>query len=145
MTVAFLISACLCGQPCRYDGASAGRPEFTRLVLAGEALAVCPEMLGGLGVPRPPCELWQGKVLTRSGEDCTAAFIHGAALSLELALRHNIPAAILKDKSPSCGCRRIYDGTFNKRLIPGMGLTAALLAENGLALHSEEEALKLLL
>lgn len=132
-----LISACLCGIPCRYDGTGFHVPCFARLLSTGEALPVCPEELAGLGTPREPCELRRGRVTTRAGLDVTGAFARGAERALELALRHGIRVAVLKEKSPSCGVSFIYDGTFEGRLVPGMGLTAALLAANAIAVYSD--------
>lgn len=140
----FLVSACLCGEACRYDGKSSRVEELARLREAGLALAVCPERDGGLGVPRPPCELKEGRALTRAGQDCTAYYLAGAKLALELAEKHEISRAVLKDKSPSCGVRRIYDGSFSGRLVEGRGLTAALLAQAGLRLACEDDYLDLL-
>lgn len=134
-----LISACLCGENCRYDGGNSRIEELARLRDAGRALAVCPERDGGLTVPRPPCEIKAGRALTQDGLDCTAAFLAGAERALELARRHGISYAILKDKSPSCGSRSIYDGSFTGRLTAGQGLAAGLLARAGLRLFCEDD------
>lgn len=134
-----LVSACLCGEPCRYDGKSSRLEELARLREVGLALAVCPERDGGLGVPRPPCELQAGRALTREGQDCTAAFMAGSRLALALAEKYGISRAVLKDKSPSCGVRHIYDGSFSGRLVEGRGLAAALLAQAGLRLACEDD------
>lgn len=134
-----LVSACLCARPCRYDGGSFDLPLVRALEGRGLLLPVCPEVLGGLPVPRPPCEIQDGRVLERSGADRGAAFAKGAELTLAIALSHNIGAAMLKDKSPSCGSRFIYDGTFSRRLIPGQGVAAALLKARGIRLFAEDE------
>ncbi len=137
-----LISACLVGENCRYDGNSSIIPELKKLVDDGKALAVCPEVLGGLPIPRPPCEIQTDsdnfKVVTKNGEDYTPAYLLGARKTLEIARKHGVKIAILKSKSPSCGCAKIYDGSFIGRLIDAGGVTAQLLKENGIELVSEE-------
>ena len=135
-----IVSKCLTGECCRYDGKSKPDPEIVKLVLSGEALAVCPEQLGGLPTPRVPAELTGtgeavlkglAKAMTRDGRDVTAEFIKGAETTLALALGAGAEKAILKAKSPSCGSGLIYDGTFTGTLREGSGVTAALLIENG--------------
>ena len=132
-----LISACLCGQACRYDGGSFHFPQFSRLVEKELALPVCPETLACLGVPREPCEILQGHVFTRSGHDVTAAFFQGASLVLAQARLHGIHTAVLKEKSPSCGVHTIYDGSFSGHLLPGQGMTTRLLLSHGFTVFSE--------
>lgn len=136
----YLISACLCGRPCRYNGVALSFPRFERHLASGLVLPVCPELLAGLGVPRPPCEIRGGRVYNSLGTDLTDQFRKGAALALDLALTHNLRAAILKDRSPSCGVSAIYDGSFGNRLVPGQGFTTALLRENGIAVFNEVTA-----
>ncbi len=126
-----IISACLAGTPCRYDG-SAFTTEFTplleRLAASGLALTVCPEVLAGLATPRASCEIISGRVRTREGLDLTDRFIFGCAAALERISAHGTPdLAILKSRSPSCGSTSIYDGTFSGTLIPGSGLFAQML------------------
>lgn len=132
-----LVSACLCGVPCRYDGGASTVESLARLSARGFALAVCPEADGGLPIPRPPCELDNGRALTRGGEDLTANFAAGAAHALRLAREHGIRFAILKEKSPSCGGTTIYDGSFSRTLVPGQGIAAALLQAHGIRVLSE--------
>lgn len=132
-----LVSACLCGVPCRYDGKAATVAPLAKLHRSGLALAVCPEIDGGLLAPRPPCELSGGRVITRDGTDLTKQFQSGAAHVLELASQHGVTLAILKENSPSCGSTMIYDGSFNSQRIPGQGVTAALLREHGIRVLSE--------
>lgn len=134
-----LVSACLAGEACRYDGGSVAHPEVQRLVGLGRAVPVCPELLGGLSSPREPVELSGGRALCPSGRDVTAEFRNGARKCLELAQEMGCTRAILKARSPSCGSGRIYDGTFSKRLIPGDGVLAALLKEHGIAVESDED------
>jgi uncharacterized protein YbbK (DUF523 family) len=113
------------------------------------AVPVCPEVAGGLPVPRPPAEIvggdgqaildGQARVLTIDGKDVTGVFLAGARQALETAQRLGIRQAVLKDDSPSCGCRRIYDGTFSDRRVSGQGVAAALLQRNGVRVLSEED------
>jgi len=135
-----LVSACLAGLATRYDGGSSEDSTVRALYLEGEALAVCPEMLGGMGVPRPKAAITGGdgadvlagtaRVVDENGSDVTDAFINGARAALKAALEHGITKAVLKDKSPSCGAGHIYSGD---RLVEGMGVAAALLAGEGIA------------
>ncbi len=134
----YLISACLCGEKCRYDGDSFDYPHLRKLAEEGVALPYCPEHEGGLPIPRKPCEIVGEKVLAADGTDCTAEYTRGAKGALALCKEHGITAAILKESSPSCGSTRIYDGTHTGHKIPGMGLAARLLAENGVTLYSEK-------
>ncbi len=134
----YVVSACLAGTACRYDGGSNPCPKVLQLVREGLAVPACPEALAGLSVPRPACELKNGRVLSRDGRDMTAAFLRGAQRALEIAQQHGCTAAILKSRSPSCGFGQIYDGSFKRRLCAGQGLWAQLLREAGLALYSEE-------
>lgn len=138
-----VVSACLVGQNCRYDGGSNLVPAVKALADRGLCVPVCPEELGGLPTPRTPCELRQvdGKplVLARDGKDCTAHFAKGAEKAFALAKENGCTKAILKSRSPSCGKGRIYDGTFSRTLVDGHGLFARLLVENGMAVLTEEE------
>ena len=104
----------------------------------GEAVTACPEGLACLPVPRPPCEIREGRVLSQDGRDLTEDFFRGARLAMEIARKHGCTAAILKRRSPSCGVGRIYDGTFSRTLCPGDGLWARMLREAGFALYTEE-------
>ena len=136
-----LVSACLLGTPCRYDGA--GRPDARILSLAAtrRLIPVCPEQLGGLATPRPPAERVGERVSTGGGADVTAAFQRGAEETLRLARLFGCKTAILKSRSPSCGSGQIYDGTFTGTLVSGEGVTTALLRQNGLIVCSEEDDL----
>jgi len=123
-------------------------PEIRDLVLRGKALPVCPEKLGGLPMPRPPAEIQGGdgrdvlegraRVVNREGMDVTPAFTAGARATLELARRHGIRIAILKERSPSCGSTAIYDGSFSGQTRSGQGVTAALLRSHGVKVFNEE-------
>lgn len=132
-----LISACLLGTACRYDGQSKPMPELDRLLTPYQLIPLCPEQLGGLPTPRVPAERSGSQVLTRDSRDVTAAYAAGAAEALRLAKLLGCTKALLKEKSPSCGSGQIYDGSFSGTLTAGFGITAALLQENGIAVYGE--------
>ena len=136
-----LVSRCLLGEPCRYDGRSVPVPQLEKLRQAGHVLIpVCPEVLGGLPTPRSPAERQpDGRVVNRAGEDVTDAYLEGAGRALALALEAGCTLAVLKAKSPSCGCHEIYDGSFTGRLVPGQGVAARLLEESGIRVVDETE------
>lgn len=132
-----LVSACLAGCPCRYDGRSNTVGAVKALCDSGQAVAFCPECAGGLPTPRAPAEITGGRVITQDGADVSAAFEAGAAEALALCRKHGMTRAVLKAKSPSCGCGAVYDGTFSGALVPGDGVTAALLKKNGIHVTDE--------
>lgn len=140
-----LISACLLGERVRYHGgdARAEHPALTRWRDEGRLVRACPEVDGGLTTPRPAAEITIGamgrRVLTVAGEDVTPAFERGAAAAVEACAASGIRMAILKDGSPSCGSRAIYDGTFSGRRVTGQGLTAARLVAAGIRIFRETE------
>lgn len=134
-----LVSACLVGVNCKYNGGNNYNEKIMELVKNGEAILVCPEQLGGLTTPRNPSEISNGKVIMNNGHDVTSNFNRGAKEVLELAKRLNIKKAILKSKSPSCGHGLIYDGTFSGKKIIGNGITAQLLIDNGIEVITEDE------
>ena len=134
-----LCSACLLGTKCRYDGESKPNDKVIELAKKETLIPVCPEQLGGLPTPREPAEQRGGKVITKTGRDITKNFIRGAEQVLRLAKLFSTKEAILKQKSPSCGCGKIYDGTFSDGLIEGDGITAALLKKNGIKVITEED------
>jgi len=141
-----LVSACLCGTNCKYNGENNLNREVLQLLAEGKALPICPEQLGGMTTPRPAVEISGGtgadvldgnaRVVSSSGTDATENFIRGAREALNIARAACIKEAILKSKSPSCGCGRIYDGTFSGRVIEGNGVTAELLIRNGIKVTS---------
>jgi uncharacterized protein YbbK (DUF523 family) len=151
-----LVSACLMGQAVRYDGRAAGDgggilADWQR---EGRLLVICPELAGDLPVPRPPAEIRHGSgdagsggdvldgaavIVTPDGTDVTAAFLRGARIALDLAQRHDVALAILKQRSPSCGSAEIYDGSFTGRRIAGEGATAALLRRHGIPIFDERQ------
>ena len=126
-----LVSACLAGFKCKYNGESNTDMNIVELVKKGVAIPVCPEQLGGLPTPRVPSEIIGEKVFSKDGTDVTEQFEKGAHRTLEIAKLYNCTEAILKSKSPSCGFGKIYDGTFSGVLVNGDGITAKLLKENG--------------
>lgn len=144
-----LVSSCLCGEKCKYDGGDNLNKNVLKYLEGEEIVQVCPEVMGGLSTPRTPSEIVGGsakdviqgkaKVLTQSGEDVTASFLKGAYKTLEVARQFQIKKAILKAKSPSCGKGRIYDGTFQRQLIAGNGITAQILSEEGIEILTELE------
>lgn len=143
-----IVSACLCGLNTRYDGKSNLNEKVIKLLREGKAIVVCPEQLGGMSTPRPPHEIRSGtgaevldgfaKVIGIDGADSTKEFIAGAYEVLKLYKSTGAKAAILKAKSPSCGCGDIYDGTFSSTKIKGNGVTAELLIRSGIKVYTEE-------
>ncbi len=134
--VKILVSACLLGENCKYNG----KNNLTNLNLDKyEVVPFCPEVSGGLSIPRTPCEIIKNKVISKEGIDCTKEFNLGASLCLDICQKNNITKAILKEKSPSCGVNYIYDGTFSNNLIEGCGVTTKLLLENNIEVFNEIE------
>lgn len=143
-----MISACLAGVNCKYNGGNNQKEGVQNLLKEGKAILVCPEQLGGLSTPRLPCEIVGGDgkdvlnhkamVLNKNKEDHTFCFIKGAQETLKIAGLYGIKKAILKGKSPSCGSRSIYDGSFSNKIKSGIGVTAALLRQNGIKIYDEE-------
>jgi uncharacterized protein YbbK (DUF523 family) len=144
-----LVSACLAGCECRFDGSSNLVGRVADLAEQGRAVLVCPEEDGGLPTPRPPAEIVGGdghdvlagraRVVTREGVDVTDRYVAGARLALEKALETGARKAILKSRSPSCGSGALYDGSFTRTLQTGDGVTAALLKENGIEVLTEAD------
>ena len=134
-----LISACLLGVQCRYDGGHNQLPQLKELLKTHTCIPICPEQLGGLPTPREPSQRRADAVVSRSGADVTAQFRRGAEQALHLARLYGCKAAVLKERSPSCGSGEVYDGTFSGRLTPGDGVTAALLKANGIAVYGESD------
>lgn len=143
------VSACLLGQPCRYDGKSKAHGPTCALAKERDVLPLCPECLGGLPTPRLPSEIVGGdgadvlagkaRVLAKDGRDVTEAFLQGAYKALALCQQAGVQKAILKARSPSCGVGAIYDGSFSGRQRAGAGVCAALLRQKGIALCTEED------
>lgn len=139
-----LVSACLLGENCKYSGGNNYNEAVVNLGEKFEIIPVCPEVFGGLTVPREPCEIVGGKVVSKNGEDCTLQYSDGAEKTLYIANECNAVYALLKERSPSCGKNFVYDGTFSGRLANGNGITADLLLKNGILVFGESEINKLL-
>ena len=139
-----LVSACLLGAACKYSGGDNLCPKVAALTEKYHLVPVCPEQLGGLPTPRTPAERQGDRVITRDGSDVTDAYLRGAQEALKLAKFFGCDTAILKVRSPSCGVGAIYDGTFTGTVIPGSGVTAALLEASGIRVITEEELDRLL-
>ena len=135
----YLVSACLCGFPCRYNAVLSWDSRIKDMVKRGLCVPVCPEVLGGLPVPRPPAEILAGVVRNSEGKDVTAAYMDGARKALLVGLQTGCTSAILKARSPSCGAGAIYDGTFTHTRVTGDGVFAALLRRHGFTLLTEED------
>jgi uncharacterized protein YbbK (DUF523 family) len=139
-----LVSACLLGVECRYNGRGALIPQAEELLSRHHLIPVCPEILGGLATPRIPAERVGTGVITRDGGDVTAAYEKGAGEVLKLAQLYGCQAAILKERSPSCGSGQVYDGTFTGTLTEGDGVCAACLKEHGIRVYGESQVGRLL-
>ncbi len=159
----YIVSACLMGEKCRYDGKDSLSEKVQTFLKGKDYLLVCPELMAGLGIPRTPCEILNGRVITKNGIDRTEEFIKGAYRSMDKVRRAleetakneldkglksapalnkyrcDIKCAILKSKSPSCGRGRIYDGSFSGRLIDGDGIFARLLLDEGIEVITERD------
>lgn len=134
-----LISACLMGEKCKYNGNDNFSQSVKDYVGDQEYILVCPEILGGLPIPRTPAEIYEGRVVNQKGNDVTAQFIAGARKTLAIAKEKKPSLCILKESSPSCGKNLVYDGTFSNKKIPGKGITAKLLEAHGFKIISETE------
>jgi uncharacterized protein YbbK (DUF523 family) len=152
-----IVSSCLVGINSRYDQKSNSHPQLIEEMSSGGLLPLCPEQLGGMPTPRIPCEVRGGtagellqqyhqedgdslvRVINRAGRDVTAQFVKGAEEVARLADFYGVRAAVLKARSPSCGCGRVYDGSFSRQLIEGNGVTAELLLQHGVTVITEED------
>ncbi len=132
-----ICSACLLGVNCRYNGERKPNEKVLSLASKETLIPICPEQMGGLATPRAASEIQNGHVINNEGVDVTEEFERGAEEVLKIAKLYNIKEAILKQRSPSCGCGLIYDGTFSGNVIKGDGITAKLLKENGVSIKTE--------
>lgn len=139
-----LISACLVGHNTKYSGGNNLLSRIKELEERFEFYLVCPEVMGGLSTPRDPSEEINGQVVSNKGKDVTFEFQKGAKAALEVAIKNDIKIALLKESSPSCGSKKVYDGTFSGKKIPGAGVAARLLKEHGIRIFSEEDIEELL-
>lgn len=143
-----LISSCLVDLFSKYDGSSNANTLLLEYCHRGNFIPVCPEQLGGLPTPRKPVELssasgpavlsGEGKAITEDGCDCTQEFVRGAEQLIKIVRLWGVTAAILKERSPSCGSSYVYDGSFSHTVIPGEGVAAALLRQHGIPVYSEQ-------
>ena len=126
-------SACLLGADCKYDGGNNYSEKLASFIRKHECqvIPVCPEVMGGLSVPRIPCEIRNGKVRNRNGEDVHEAFVQGARNALQVVKNENPDRVILQSRSPSCGCKEVYDGTFSGKRIQGQGIFVQMLVQEG--------------
>jgi len=134
-----IVSACLAGIKCRWNGESFPCKKVIELVKKGKAIPICPELLGGLTTPGKACEQKGNKIITKDNEDLTIKFKKGAEEALRFAKSINCKEAILKSGSPSCGSGKVYDGSFSGKTIKGDGIFASLLKKNGIKVSNEEE------
>lgn len=134
-----MVSGCLLGENCKYNGRNNYNEKVAEFIKGHEVVSVCPECLGGLPVPRVPAEIVNGVVINKEGENVDIQFRKGAEIALEIARKESIDLAILQSRSPSCGVKQIYDGTFSKNIIDGQGIFAKLLKENGFQIIDIED------
>lgn len=127
-----IVSACLLGENCKYNAGNNRCQKVVDYVKNHEAIPICPEQLGCLPTPRPPAEIRDGKVINADGVSVDTEFRKGAKAALKVALEQGASLAILQPRSPSCGSRQVYDGTFSRTLIPGKGVFAQILEDNGI-------------
>lgn len=133
------VSACLLGHDCKYNGGNNRSQKVLDYIKGHEVIPVCPEVAGGLPVPRVPVELKNGRAINRNSEDVTEFFLRGVELTMEKLADQNIDLAILQPRSPSCGCKQIYDGTFSKTLIDGKGMFAQALSDADIPLMDGDD------
>jgi uncharacterized protein YbbK (DUF523 family) len=137
--VKILVSACLLGRNCKYNGGNNYDEKIVEFLKNKEVIPVCPEVLAGLGVPRTPIEIVDGVLLDRYGNSVDDALRHAVAQILAQIRDEEIECAILKSRSPTCGVRQVYDGTFSGRLVDGAGVLAQALMDNGYRVIDAEE------
>lgn len=144
MKTKILVSACLLGENCKYNGGNNKNEKVLELEKYFEIVPICPECFGGLPIPRQPSEIVGDRVLSKLGEDVTEQFISGAEQALYVAKETNCAVALLKERSPSCGCGEIYDGSFSGTTCKGNGITAQLLLDNDIQVFGESNVHKVL-
>ncbi len=134
-----MVSACLLGENCKYNGGNNKSPELIRRLSGHTVIPVCPEMLGGLPAPRTPAEIVDGIVTDRNGNSVDAAFREGAKRALEIAEKEQPEMMILQSRSPSCGVKQVYDGSFSGTLVPGQGVFAEMAESAGFRVLDAED------
>ena len=134
-----LISACLIGTNCKYNGGNNRNEKVMQFLEGHEVIPICPEVMGGLPTPRVPAEIVGGTVVNREGRSVDQEYRCGAELALEIAVREQPDLIILQSRSPSCGVKQRYDGTFSGTLIPGLGVTAEVLVQHGFRVVDVED------
>ena len=137
-----MVSACLLGQNCKYNGGNNYSEKVAEYIKGYEVIPVCPEVAGGLPTSRIPCEIVNGVVTNKNGESKDKEFRSGAELCLKKALEEKVDMVILQSRSPSCGAKQVYDGSFSGRLIEGRGVFAQLLVDNGIKVLDLEDLYK---
>ena len=134
-----MVSACLMGENCKYNGGNNLNQKVLNYVKGHEVIPVCPEVLGGLPTPRIPAEIVDGTVITKDGRNVNEEFKKGAEIALKMAVENQIDLVILQSRSPSCGPKQIYDGSFSGKRIDGQGIFAKLLIEKGIKILDVED------
>lgn len=134
-----LVSACLLGENCKYSGSNNYCEKVRKFLEGHQAIPVCPEVMGGLPIPRSPAEIVNGVVTNAEGISVDREFRLGAQKALQIALEEHVQLAILQSRSPSCGAKEIYDGSFSRQKIPGKGVFAALLEKAGIPVIDLED------
>lgn len=136
-----VVSACLLGENCKYNGGNNASQGVAQAVENAQVIPVCPEVLAGLGIPREPIEIVNGRVCRKDGTSVDDALRHAVEEILEQLKSENIACAILKSRSPTCGVKQVYDGTFSGRLVDGMGILAEALKKNGYKVIDSEDCI----
>lgn len=134
-----MVSACLLGENCKYNGRNNRNEKVLEFIKGHEVIAVCPEVMGGLPTPRVPAEIVNGIVTNREGKSVDTEFRRGAKIAFDMAIENEVDLVILQSRSPSCGPKQIYDGTFSKTLIEGEGVFARMLLEKGISMVDVED------
>ena len=134
-----LVSACLVGENCKYNGGNNKNDKIIEFLKDKEVILVCPEVMGGLSTPRFKSEILGGKVINEYGDDVSEYFANGAKIALSKAIENNVTLAILKEKSPSCGVKKVYNGQFNGTLVKGSGVFSSLIGQLGIKILTEED------
>ncbi len=144
MKTKILISACLCGKNTKYNGKNNEIKEISKLKEVFDFVLICPEVMGGLSIPRNPSEIQKDKIISNQGKDVTKEYVLGAKRALQIACKNKIKFALLKEASPSCGSSLVYDGTFSNKKISGEGITTKRLREQGVMVFNETQIDELL-